>query len=335
MKVLIIGVGYWGPNVVRNLVDFPEVEQIGISDLDPKKVDAIVARFPRTRVEPPAPECFNLGYDAAIIVTPVKTHASLAMQALQTGHHVLVEKPITQTSDEAKQLIALAESVDKRLMVGHVFHFKPSVCALVDLVSSGELGTIRYIDSVRVNLGLFRSDVNVLWDLAPHDLTIFEALLNRTPNRVSAIGACHVPRPENNQETMVHMTLDYGNECLAHVHVNWFSPLKQRLMVVAGDKKMAVYDDISPTEPIKVYDCGTYEPDKDTPVYPALRTGDIHSPYIRNREPLSIQLREFFDAIIESRCPVTDGKSGLRLVRVLESAMQSINNDGRFVDIVY
>ncbi|MBU1349035.1 Gfo/Idh/MocA family oxidoreductase [Patescibacteria group bacterium] len=333
MKVLVVGTGYWGPNIVRNLVEFSEVECIGVSDLDRAKAEKMVARFPRTRLAGPAPEAFGEGYDAAVIVTPVDSHAPLAEAALRAGLHVLVEKPLTRTSADAERLIALAEEKNRRLMVGHVFHYKPEVRELVRLVESGELGNVRYMDSVRVNLGLFRSDVNVMWDLAPHDLSIFEAIMKRMPERVSAIGACHVHHPTTPQETMVLMTLDYGDGCLGHVHVNWFSPLKQRTMVIAGDRKMAVYDDINPTHPIKVYDRGTYDPATDTPMYPALRTGETVSPHVKQEEPLRIQLREFFGAIAEGRAPATDGAAGLRVVKLLEAGMRSLAEDGRFVNV--
>lgn len=335
MKVLVVGAGYWGPNVVRNLVNFSEVESIGISDLDRNKSKALAAKYPRTHVALSAPEAFSDGYDAAVIVTPVNSHASLASAALDAGLHVLIEKPITRTVEEARMLVAKAEALDKRLMVGHVFHFKPEVRALVELVESGRLGNVRYIDSVRVNLGVFRPDVNVMWDLAPHDLTIFEAILKKMPKRVSAIGASHVPHPTSPQETMVYLTLDYGEGCLGHVHVNWYSPLKQRLMVVAGDKKMAVYDDINTGEPIRVYDRGTYDPTADTPAYPTLRSGDTFIPHIKQEEPLQVQLREFFASIKEHRAPVTDGKAGLRVVQVLETAMESLKQGGLFVDVPF
>lgn len=333
MRILIVGVGYWGPNIVRNLVDIPEVEAIGISDLDPAKAAKIAARFPRTHVAPAAPSAFSVGYDAAVVVTPVGTHAALADAALDAGLHVLVEKPITRTSAEAEALVAKADRLDRRLMVGHVFHYKPEVRALVDLARSGALGAIRYLDSVRVNLGLFRSDVNVLWDLAPHDLAIFEALLGKQPERVSAIGVRHVPHSTSPQETMVYLTLDYGGGTLGHVHVNWYSPVKQRLLTVGGSRKMAVYNDIDTESPIRVYDRGVYDPVADTPVYPALRTGDVHIPHIGQEEPLRVQLREFLAAIAEKRAPATDGRAGLRVVRILEAAMDSLRQDGRFVPL--
>jgi predicted dehydrogenase len=333
MRILVVGAGYWGPNFVRNLVEFPEVESIGISDLDPAKAQKLVQRFPRTHVARRAPDAFIDRYDAAIIATPVDTHATLAIAALNAGLHVLVEKPITRTSEEARNLIARAKEQNLRLMVGHVFHYKPVVRTLVDLVRSGELGRIRYVDSVRVNLGLFRPDVNVMWDLAPHDLTIFEAVIGKQPVRVSAVGASHVTHPTSPQDTMVHLTLDYGDGMIGHVHANWFSPLKQRLMVVAGDKKMAVYDDISAMEPIKVYDCGTYDPEADTPAYPALRMGHTSIPFIKQEEPLKLQIREFLNAIRDGRNPETDGEAGLRVVKILESGMQSLRQDGRFVDL--
>ncbi len=192
---------------------------------------------------------------------------------------------------------------------------------------------MKYLDSVRVNLGLFRQDVNVMWDLAPHDLSIFEALLGVMPKRVSATGAVHVLHPTTRQETMVHLTLDYGNERIGHIHVNWYSPLKQRLMVIAGTKKMAVYDDINTAEPIRVYDRGTYDPETDIPAYPALRTGHTSIPHIKQEEPIRVQLREYFSAIKEGRAPQTDGYAGLRVVHILEAAMASLAADGKFVDI--
>lgn len=333
MKILVVGAGYWGPNVVRNLVEFPEVTAIGVSDIDVSKAQALVRRFPRTHVASPAPEAFAEGYDAAIIVTPVDTHFALASSALDCGLHVLIEKPLTRTSNEARQLIKKAEQRNRRLMVGHVFHYKPAVRALADLVQSGELGNIRYLDSIRINLGLFRPDVNVMWDLAPHDLTIFEAVMKKMPKRVAAIGATHVAHPTTPQETMVYLTLDYGDGCLGHVHVNWYSPMKQRQMVVVGDKKMAAYDDITISEPIRVYDHGTYDPQADTPAYPALRTGHIFVPHIKQDEPLRLQLKEFFDAIRESRAPETDGRAGLRVIQILEAAMQSLKGEGQFVEL--
>jgi predicted dehydrogenase len=334
MRVLVVGAGYWGPNIVRNLVEFSEVEAIGVSDLDTARAEKLVKKYPRTHVAMPAPDAFRDGYDAAFIVTPVATHADLAAKAIEAGMHVYVEKPLTKTSEEARMLIELSERRGRTLMVGHVFHYKPCVRTLVNLVKSGELGNIKYLDSVRVNLGQFRSDVNVMWDLAPHDLSIFEAVLGKAPKRVSAIGECHVSSPNTFQETMMLLTLDYGDGCMGHVHVNWFSPLKQRLMVVAGDKKMAVYDDIHPIEPIRVYDRGTYNPshDKD-PFYVQLRSGDTHVPHIVSEEPLRVQLREFFQAIREKRPPETDGRAGFRVVATLEAAMQSLKEDGRYVPV--
>lgn len=337
MRVLVVGVGYWGPNVVRNLASFPDVEAIGVSDTDPQKVQRVIQMYPRTHAARPAPDAFRDGYDAAVIVTPVDSHASLAHAAFASGLHVLVEKPFTRTSGEARALIAHAEQAQRCLMTGHVFHYKPEVLAVVNLVRSGSLGKICYIDSIRVNLGVFRSDVNVLWDLAPHDLSIFEACIGREPQRVAAVGACHVANHATHavrQETMAYLTLDYGDGCLGHIHVNWFSPLKQRFMVIAGDKQMALYDDLDPTMPVRIYDRGTYDPTTDTPAYPQLRTGQTVAPQIRQEEPLYRELSEWFVAIRERRKPATDGEAGLRVVRILEAAMHSLREDGRFIPLV-
>ncbi len=329
MNVLVVGAGYWGPNIVRNLGSFADVQKIGLVDLDPKKAEAVAFRFPRVHVEPSFEEALKGGYEAAIIVTPVLTHAALATRALEAGLHVLIEKPITRTVAEAEALIALAKRVDRRLMAGHVFHYKPAVRLMADMIKRGDIGSICYIDSVRVNLGLFRHDVNVLWDLAPHDLSIFRALLpEKMPIRVSAKGAQHVPHPVHAQETMAYLTLDYGQDLIAHVHVNWFSPLKQRQMVVAGDRRMIVYNDMDLNEPLRIYNCGTYDPVKDTPFYPQIRTGDIAIPYVAQQEPLFLQLQEFMASIREHREPETAGQAGLEVVRMLEAAMRSLENDG-------
>ncbi|MCR4278617.1 MAG: Gfo/Idh/MocA family oxidoreductase [bacterium] len=333
MKILVVGAGYWGPNIIRNLINLPEVEAVGVSDLDSKKACEVARKFPRTHVAPPAEEAFRQGYDATCIVTPVLTHAKLAELALDAGLDVFVEKPLTANSWEAKFIIEKAKRLGRILMVGHVFHYTSAVRTIVDLMESGELGRICYIDSVRINLGLIRSDVNVMWDLAPHDLSIFEAIIKRMPQRVSAIGACHVPQRGSQQETMIHMTLDYGEGCLGHIHVNWFSPVKQRFMIIAGDKKMAVYNDIERSESVKLYDCGMYNPERDTPAYPTLRAGDVHSPSLSSEEPLSIQLKEFLTAIHERRNPETDGLAGLRVVQIMEVAMQSIRENGRYIDL--
>lgn len=329
-----MGAGYWGPNIVRNLARFPEIERIGIFDVDRKKAEAVAFQFPRTQVEGSFEEALQAGYQAAAIVTPVLTHAELAERALQAGLHVLIEKPITHTSEEAKRLIKIANDKGLTLMAGHVFHYKPAVRVMVDMVKRGDIGNVCYLDSVRVNLGLFRHDVNVLWDLAPHDLTIFEAVLGgMQPERVSVQGAQHVAHPTRRQETMTYLTLDYGNEILGHIHVNWFSPLKQRQMVVVGDKKMIVYNDIELNEPLRVYDCGTYDPSKDTPAYPQIRSGDVDIPFVQQQEPLYIQMQEFLQAIRDKRLPQTDGQAGLRIVQILEAAMESLAQDGAFVSL--
>lgn len=334
MKCLVVGAGYWGPNIVRNLVSFPEVEMVGVSDLDFSRAQSCAARFPKAVAVSPAPQVFTEGYDAVFIVTPVATHATLAEAALRAGLHVFLEKPITSTVAEATTLVDLARVSRKVLMVGHVFHYKPEVQKIAELVASGALGAIRYLDSVRINLGVFREDVSVLWDLAPHDISIFEAVLGgKQPLRVSAIAASHIPHPIRAQPSMAHLTLDYGEQCLGHVHVNWFSPLKQRLMVIAGDKQMLVYDDMDMQEPIKVYDRGTYDPQEDTPAYPLLRTGDTMVPFVKPSEPLSRELQEFFSAIRDRRICQTDGEAGKRVVRILEAADKSIKEDGRFVPL--
>lgn len=334
MNILVVGAGYWGPNIVRNLGSFTDVQKIGLVDLDVAKANAVAFRFPRVHVEPSFEAALKADYEAAIIVTPVLTHAKLATQALEAGLHVLIEKPITRTVEEANALIGLAERLDLRLMAGHVFHYKPAVRVMADMIKRGEIGSVCYIDSVRVNLGLFRHDVNVLWDLAPHDLSIFEALLpGRAPLRVSAKGAQHVPHPTHAQETMVYLTLDYGQDLIAHLHVNWFSPLKQRQMVVAGDRRMIVYNDMDMNEPLRIYNCGTYDPVKDTPFYPQIRTGDISIPYVTQQEPLSLQLQEFIASIREHREPETGGRAGAEVVRILEAAMHSLTQDGKVISL--
>ncbi len=332
MNVLVIGAGYWGPNVVRNLTRCTEVERIGIFDVDRTKAQTVASQFPRTCIEMSLEEALKAGYQAAIIVTPVLTHADVGRQVLEAGLHVLIEKPMTYTVTDAQALIDLAKKRGLCLMAGHVFHYKPAVRMMVEMIRRGDIGDVCYMDSVRVNLGLFRHDVNVLWDLAPHDLSIFEAVMGgRQPERISAYGAQHVAHPSRRQDTMAYMTMDYGNDVLGHLHVNWFSPLKQRQMVVTGSKKMIVYDDMSLNEPLRVYDCGTYDPKLDTPMYPQLRTGDVHIPYVQQQEPLYLEIQEFLSAIREERVPETDGEAGLRVVRMLEAGIESLEGEGSFI----
>ncbi len=271
--------------------------------------------------------------DAVVVATPIRTHHQLARAALEHGKHVFVEKPLAASSDEARDLIALARERDRVLMVGHTFLYNPAVEQLRQLVQGGALGSIFYVDAVRANLGLFQSNINVIWDLAPHDLSILNYVLGMTPARVSAHGASHV-RP--GIEDVAHLTLDYPGGVLAHVQVSWLSPSKVRRFTVVGDRQMAVYDDVEATEKIRIFNRGVDAPDHTSTFgefQMSYRYGDIVSPHIHWAEPLAVECRSFAEAILEGKTPPSDGANGLEIVRILEATDQSLATDGAFVSL--
>jgi predicted dehydrogenase len=329
----VIGYGYWGPQVARNLDRLTAGRVTYIADSSAARRIAAQHEHPAACVVATAGEVLASPVDAVAIATPIRTHFALARQALEHDKHVLVEKPLTASAAEAKSLIKLAQERGLTLMVGHTYLFNPAVKQLRQLVSDGALGRVFYVDSVRANLGLFQKDVNVLWDLAPHDLSILAYLLGSQPRRVSTHGASYI-RPGIHD--VAHLTLEYPNGILAHIQVSWLSPSKIRRFTIVGDRQMAVYDDVEASEKIRIFNRGIDRPDHTSTFgefQMSYRYGDIISPHIHWAEPLSLQCREFAEAIVEHTPPLTDARQGLDIVRVLEAADASLEHDGAFVEV--
>jgi predicted dehydrogenase len=330
MKVAVIGYGYWGPNLVRNFAETPGCEVAGICDLDPDRLALARRRYPSLRT---CATCDDLladpAVDAVAVATSVSSHFGLAMAALRAGKHVLVEKPVAATSQEAEQLVEEADRQGRVLMVDHTFVYCGAVRKIRELIDAGEIGDLYYYDSVRVNLGLFQRDVGVLWDLAVHDLAVIDYLLPGTPRTVAAVGIGHVP---DAQENIAYLTLLYEPALIAHVHVNWLAPVKIRQTLIGGSRKMIVYDDLEPSEKIKVYDCGVTvdrDPEEAYNTRIGYRMGDMWAPQLDRTEPLSREVREFIRCIEEDDRPVADGRAGLRILRILEAAAQSMGQQGK------
>ena len=333
----IIGYGYWGPNLVRNLSELQGCRVIGISDLRPDRLALARARYPSAKVTAECQDLFDdPRVDLVVVATPVSSHYRLAMAALHAGKHVLVEKPFTTTSEEAQRLIDEAERRQLTIAVDHTFVYTPAVRKIREIVASGGLGDVQYYDSVRVNLGLFQHDVNVVWDLAVHDLSILDYVLPAKPIAVSATGLSHVPgKPEN----IAYLTLLFEQNLIAHVHVNWLAPLKLRRTLIGGSQQMIVYDDLEPSEKVKVYDKGitvTENGNGGNGKYQLLvgyRAGDMWAPQIEVTEALGIELKHVIGCIDRGETPLSDGHAGLRIVRLLEAATASMRARGRVIEL--
>ena len=329
----VIGCGYWGPNLLRNFAENEAAQLRWICDTDETRLAAMGRRYPGARTTSDCRELIDdPELDAVVIVTPVATHFQLARDALLAGKHVLVEKPLTSTVREAEELIQLAKQNERTLMVDHTFVYTGAIRKMKEILKSGELGELLYFDSVRINLGLFQRDINVLWDLAPHDLSIMDYLIERQPLGLSALGSCHI---EPGIENIAYMVMKFSDDFIAHFHFNWLAPVKIRRTLIAGARKMILYDDIEPTEKVRVYDKGvTANRNKDREAdYQTLisyRTGDVWAPKLDATEALHYVVAEFLDSIREARKPLTDGEAGLRVVRILEAAQQSIKESGNF-----
>jgi predicted dehydrogenase len=326
----VVGYGYWGPNLVRNFAGNPSTRVVGVSDLDPNKLSAIARSYPGVMVSQHYEDLLkNAQIDAIAIATPVHSHYELALSALRAGKHVLVEKPLAQSADLVRRLIDEADRRGLTLMVDHTFLYTPAVQKIRELVLRGELGEVYYYDSTRSSLGLFQSDVNVIWDLAVHDISIIQHILEEDPVAVSATGSCHVAgSPEN----MAHITLFFESKCVAHVSVNWLSPIKVRQTFLGGSRKMVVYDDLEPTEKIKIYDKGiTLNPlSEDAHQFRiGYRAGDMWAPHISTKEALQTEVEHFVECVRTGALPVSNAMSGLRVIEVLEAASRSIADRGK------
>jgi predicted dehydrogenase len=316
----IIGWGYWGPKIARNLDSLPHAMVTMVADLDIHRLAAFALNKYQswvqktTRVE----DVFHSDVDGVVIATPVRTHYRLAKEALLHGKHVLVEKPLTANVAEAEELVALAEQQQRILMVGHTFEYSPAVNELRKLIQSGDLGKIYRIEAERVNLGLFRSDVNVIWDLAPHDISILLYLLGKKPEQIRVQAHAHI---QSHIHDVAHLDLSYADGMAAHIHVSWLHPCKIRRVTVIGDMRMAVYDDTSPAEMIKVYNKGA---DVHADPVVSYRNGEIIVPYIDWIEPLRLECEDFANAIRTGMEPRANGSVGLKVVQVLAQAQEAL-----------
>lgn len=319
INIAVIGFGYWGPNIVRNLSRLPGVSVSWVCDMNPKVLTAIPCQYPTIKTTKHSDDVFSDDKtDAVIIVTPPSTHFPLAKAAFDAGKHVLVEKPLTTNSKDAETLVRLAKEQKRTLMVDHTFIYTPAIKVLKKIIHAGTLGEIRSIDSVRTNLGLFQKDSNVVTDLAVHDFSIMDYLFGKTPTHISATG---IRDASLGQETVMYISAQYGQHLFMHTHVSWLSPVKIRRMLFVGTKKMLIYDDIEPSEKIKIYD-------KSVTVTHDLRvgyrSGSVFIPHISTEEGLYGMVSEFVRAIRTGKPPVTDGTQGLRVVRCIELANSSI-----------
>jgi predicted dehydrogenase len=323
IKLGVIGYGYWGPNIVRNFSAHQDCKVVAVCDKNPAALARVLVRHPGVRLMTEADDIVTSSeIDAVAIVTPVSYHYELAKKALENGKHVFVEKPFTATSAQAEELVELAERKNLQIMVDHTFLFTGAVRKIKQLVDEGTLGPLYYYDSTRVNLGLFQHDVNVLWDLAPHDLSIMDYLIGLEPDLVVATGSAHV----NCLEDVAHLTVYFPNNVLAHINVNWLSPVKVRTTLVGGQKKMLVWNDLDPAEKVRVYDKGA-DVKTEQGVHQLLvsyRSGDMWAPKVEELEALQLETRYFLDCIKDGTKPFNDGQTGLRVVRILEAAEQSL-----------
>ena len=336
IRIGVIGYGYWGPNLVRNCFETPGMQVACVSDLRADRLALVNSRYPSVQTTQDFRELIeDPTIDAVAIATPVSTHYDLALRALQEGKHVLVEKPLASSTDQVQHLMDLAQKRNLVLMVDHTFVYTGAVRKIRELVDSGSLGEIYYYDSVRVNLGLFQHDVNVLWDLAVHDLSIMDYVLPFRPCAVSATGLSHVPGgPEN----IAYLTLFFEGSQIAHIHANWLAPVKLRRTLIGASRKMIVYDDLEQSEKIKVYDKGItlnnqQNSEKLYQLLVGYRTGDMLAPQIDVSEALRHEIDHFVQCIRQQQEPITGGSSGLRVVEILQAASQSMAQHGRPVDL--
>lgn len=334
IRVGVVGYGYWGPNLVRNFAEAADSQVVAVSDLRPQRLLLAEKRYPAIKTTTSAEELIaDPGVDVVAICTPVSSHFELAMRALECGKHVWVEKPLTARSEDALRLIEEAGRRKLQLMVDHTFVYTGAVRKIQELVSTGALGELYYYDSVRVNLGLFQPDVNVIWDLAVHDLAIMDYVLPMRPCAVSATGLSHVP---GGTENIAYISLFFEEKFIAHFHVNWLSPVKVRSTLLGGSRKMIVYDDMEISEKIKVYDRGITVNSNSENIYKMLvgyRMGDMWAPQLDTTEALAVEIKHFLQCIESGACPLTDGRAGLQVVRILEAATLSMKDRGRLIEL--
>jgi predicted dehydrogenase len=330
IKVGVVGCGYWGPNLIRNFSENFHTDIKYACDLDAERLERIRLRYPSVTTTMNYKDMLeDENLHVVAIATPVHTHYKLAKEALNAGKHIFIEKPFTSKVKEAEELVEFANKKGLLLFVDHIFIYTGAIKKIKEFLSSGEIGDIYYFDSVRVNLGLFQSDVNVIWDLAPHDISIMDYLITEKPMDVVATGTSHT---QSRIEDIAYVTVNFKNHLIAHFHLNWLSPVKIRRIIIGGSKKMIVFDDLDPSEKMKVYDKGITLAKADKKfVYKNIiqyRIGDMYAPAIDNTEALRIVINHFADCLINKNRPITDGETGLRVVRILEAADRSMKKGG-------
>ena len=328
IRVGVIGYGYWGPNLIRNFTTCPLTEVAAVCDASPARRAAVARAYPGLATVGSVDELLDLPIDAVAIATPVSTHFPLALRCLEAGKDVLVEKPLAATVREATALAERAERLGRVLMVDHTYLFSNAVRRMKELVDGGELGELYYLDSVRINLGLFQSDVNVIWDLAPHDLAIADFVLGLPARSISAWGCAHA---DPLIEDIAYVNVDFADRLLANFHVNWLSPVKVRQMIFAGSRKSLIFNELNPSELLKVYDRGIEISETDEEarrLRVGYRTGDMWSPHIEPGEALQGVVAHFAECVRERAVPISDGRMGVRVVRLLEAATRSIRAQG-------
>jgi predicted dehydrogenase len=332
--IAIIGCGYWGQNLIRNFAELQEVKLKAVCDFDLTALGRVKRRYPAVELQPNYRDVLrDSNIDGVVIATPVSTHYPLAREALQAGKHVLVESPMATSSSQAVELIELSEKQGKTLMVDHTFIYTSAVQRIKSLIDSGEIGSLLYFDSVRISLGLVQKDINVLWDLGPHDFSIISYLCDRDAVSISATGARHLGWPFEN---IAYVSARFEDNLIAHFHLNWLAPVKVRRTLVGGSKKMIVYDDMETSEKVKVYDKGismNHDPEHRQRLLTGYRNGDVFMPNLDTTEPLQLMARDFVRAMVEKRAPISNGYAGYRVVRLLEIAQRSMTQNGRPVEL--
>jgi predicted dehydrogenase len=324
----VVGCGYWGPKLIRNFQSIPGSDLQVVADLRPDRLEHINGLYPGVKTTTEYAELLASPVAAVAIATPVSSHFRIAREALLHDKHVLIEKPLTRTSEEAMELIQLAQERQRILMVGHTFEYNSAVDYLKDFIAKGSLGRVFYLNATRVNLGIFQKDINVIWDLAPHDISIMLYVLGMKPHQVSARGAAYV---QPHIEDVAYITLNFPGGIMADIRVSWLDPCKIRRITAIGSKKMVVYDDVEATEKVKIYDKGVEAPPYSDTLEEfrlSYRYGDITTPAIQDVEPLEVECKHFLDCIRHQRVPRSDGNVGLQVVRILEAAQRSLQNGG-------
>jgi predicted dehydrogenase len=328
IRVGVIGCGYWGPNLIRNFSACPLTEVAAVCDASPARLEAVGRTFGHLNRVSSLDQLLEQDLQAVAIATPVSTHFALAERCLEAGLHVLVEKPLAANAQEARALVELARRQGRVLMVDHTYLFSNAVRRIKDLVDQGDLGELYYIDSVRINLGLFQRDVNVIWDLAPHDLSIVDYVLGAPARSISAWGCAHA---DHVLEDIAYVNVDFGDRMMANFHVNWLSPVKVRQIIFAGSRKSLIFNELNTTEPLKVYARGVdfaVGPEERHKLMVSYRSGDVWSPHVEAGEALQAVVTHFAECVRDEKEPLSDGCQGLRVVRLLEAATRSIRAQG-------